>query len=152
MEHHQFAILLPLVVGAGAVECTIFIHALAVATTVNVFRYEKRRGHLGVHALKNFAILALVISVAFTAHLVEIGLWAVVLVLCGEFQEFTNAYYHSAVNYATLGYGDLLLTPAWRLLGPLEANQRSPDVRRFRRDGLAIVQRLVQARFEDLRN
>jgi hypothetical protein len=152
MEHHQFAILLPLVVGAGAVECTIFIRALAVATTVNLFRYEKRRGHLGAHAWKNFAILALVISVAFTAHLVEIGLWAVVLVLCGEFQEFTNAYYHSAVNYATLGYGDLLLTPAWRLLGPLEATNGALMFGVSAAMVFAVVQRLVQARFEDLRN
>jgi hypothetical protein len=152
MEHHQFAILLPLVVGAGAVECTIFIHALAVATTVNVFRYEKRRGHLGVHALKNFAILALVISVAFTAHLVEIGLWAVVLVLCGEFQEFTNAYYHSAVNYATLGYGDLLLTPAWRLLGPLEATNGALMFGVSAAMVFAVIQRVLQARFEDLRS
>jgi hypothetical protein len=152
MEHHQFAILLPLVVGVGAVECTIFIHALAVAATVNLFRYEKRRGHLGAHALKNFAILALVISVAFTAHLVEIGLWAVVLVLCGEFQEFTNAYYHSAVNYATLGYGDLLLTPAWRLLGPLEATNGALMFGVSAAMVFAVVQRLVQAMFEDLRN
>lgn len=151
MEHQQFAILLPLVVGIGAVECTIFIHALAVATTVNLFRYEKRRGHLGARALKSFAILALVISVAFTAHLVEIGLWAVVLVLCGEFQEFTNAYYHSAVNYATLGYGDLLLTPAWRLLGPLEATNGALMFGVSAAMVFAVVQRLVQARFEDLR-
>jgi hypothetical protein len=152
MEHHEFAILLPLVVGVGAVECTIFIHALAVATTVNVFRYEKRRGHLGAHALKNFAILALVISVAFTAHLVEIGLWAVVLVLCGEFKEFTNAYYHSAVNYATLGYGDLLLTPGWRLLGPLEATNGALMFGVSAAMVFAVIQRVLQARFEDLRS
>jgi hypothetical protein len=67
MQNHQFAILLPLAVGVGAVECTICIHALAMATTVNLFRYEKRRGHLGADALKNLAIIALVISVAFFA-------------------------------------------------------------------------------------
>jgi hypothetical protein len=50
MQNHQFAILLPLAVGVGAVECTIFVHALALATTVNLFRYEKRRGHLGADA------------------------------------------------------------------------------------------------------
>jgi hypothetical protein len=111
IQNHQFAILLPLAGGAGAVECTIFIHALAVTTTVNLFRYERRRGRLGAHALNNLAILALVISVAFVAHLVEIGLWAVLLVLCGEFQELGSAYYHPAVNYATLGYGDVLMTP-----------------------------------------
>ena len=113
MQNHQFAILIPLAVGVGAVECTIFVHALAVGTTVNLFRHEKRRGRLGAGALKDLGIIALVISVAFAAHLAEIGLWAVLLVLCDEFQELGTAYYHSAVNYTTLGYGDLLMTPAW---------------------------------------
>jgi ion channel len=45
----------------------------------------------------------------------------VVHLICGEFAEFGTAYYHSAVNYTTLGYGDLLMTPLWRLLGALEA-------------------------------
>ena len=152
MQNHQFAILLPLAVGVGAVECTIFIHALAMATTVNLFRYEKRRGHLGADALKNLAMIALVISVAFLAHLAEIGLRAVVLILCDEFQEFGTAYYHSAVNYATLGYGDLLLTPAWRLLGPLEATNGALMFGVSAAVVFAAVQRLVLARFADLRN
>ena len=67
---------------------------------------EKARA-LRRRRLKNLAIIVLVISVAFVAHLAEIGLWAVLLVLCGEFQELGTAYYHSAVNYTTLGYGDL---------------------------------------------
>jgi hypothetical protein len=41
--------------------------------------------------------------------------------ICGEFHDFSTAYYHSAVNYTTLGYDDLILSPKWRLLGPLEA-------------------------------
>ncbi|WP_439400160.1 hypothetical protein ACRQ5Q_41945 (plasmid) [Bradyrhizobium sp. PMVTL-01] len=46
------------------------------------------------------------------AHLVEIAQWAMLLVMCGEFREFGFACYHPAVNYTTLGYGDLLLTPS----------------------------------------
>jgi hypothetical protein len=151
MQSHQFAILLPLAVGAAAIECTIVIHALAVTTTVNLFRYEKRRGHLG-HALKDLAILSLVISVAFAAHLAEIGLWAVLLVLCGEFQELGTAYYHSAVNYATLGYGDVLMTSAWRLLGPLEATNGALMFGVSAAMVFAVLQRLVLARFADLRD
>jgi hypothetical protein len=152
MQNDQFSILLPLVVGVGAVECTIFVHALALATTVNLFRYEKRRGHLGADALNDLAIIALVISVAFMAHLAEIGLWAVLLVLCEEFHELGTAYYHSAVNYTTLGYGDLLLTPAWRLLGPLEATNGALMFGVSAAVVFAVVQRLVLARFGDLRN
>jgi len=152
MQNHQFAILLPLAVGVAAVECTIFVHALALATTVNLFRYEKKHGRLGAHPLMNLATIVLVISVAFVAHLAEIGLWAVLLVLCGEFPDPGTAYYHSAVNYATLGYGDVLMTPAWRLLGPLEATNGALMFGVSAAMVFAAVQRLVLARFEDLRS
>jgi Ion channel len=151
MANHQFSILLPLLVGGGAVACTILIHALTMAATINLFRHERRLGRAGAGALIDLAILALAISLAFVAHLIEIGLWAVLLVLCGEFQEFGNAYYHSAVNYTTLGYGDVLLTPSWRMLGPMEAANGALMFGVSTAMIFAVVQRLVLARFEDLR-
>jgi ion channel len=39
----------------------------------------------------------------------------------GEFGTFAVAFYHSAVNSTTLGYGDLVMSEHSRLLGPLEA-------------------------------
>jgi len=150
-QNHQFAILYPLVVGVGAVACTIFVHALALAATVNLFRHQRRLGRAGAGALIDLAIVALAISFAFVAHLIEIALWAVLLIICGEFQEFGNAFYHSAVNYTTLGYGDLLLTPSWRLLGPLEAANGALMFGFSTAMVFAVIQRLLMARFEDLR-
>jgi hypothetical protein len=150
-ENNQFAILLPLVVGGGAVACTIFVHAFAMAATINLFRHERKLGRAGASALINLAIVAVAISIAFMAHLIEIALWAMLLVICGEFQEFGNAYYHSAVNYTTLGYGDVLLTPSWRMLGPLEAANGALMFGVSTAMIFAVVQRLVLARFEDLR-
>jgi Ion channel len=151
MKDDQFAILYPLVVGIGAVACTIFVHALALAATVNLFRHQRRLGRAGAGALIDLAIVALAISFAFVAHLIEIALWAVLLIICGEFQEFGNAFYHSAVNYTTLGYGDLLLTPSWRLLGPLEAANGALMFGFSTAMVFAVIQRLLIARFEDLR-
>src|SRR5215813_9656438 len=85
-QNHQFAILYPLVVGVGAVACTIFVHALALAATVKLFRHERRLGHVGAGALIDLAIVAVAISFAFVAHLIEIALWAVLLIISGEFQ------------------------------------------------------------------
>ena len=143
--------LLPFAVGLAAVACTIFVHALALAATVNLFRHEKNLGRAGAGALIDLMILSLAISFAFAAHLIEIALWAVLLVLCGEFHEFGTAYYQSAVNYTTLGYGDLLLTPSWRLLGPLEATNGALMFGVSAAMVFAVIQRLVLARFEDLR-
>ena len=150
-QNHHIAILFSLLVSAGAVACTIFVHALAIFATVNLFRYERERGRAGAGALIDLAIFMLVISFAFVAHLIEIALWATLLVLCGEFQEFGIAFYCSAVNYTTLGYGDVLLTPSWRLLGPLEAMNGALMFGVSAAMVFAVIQRLVLARFGDLR-
>jgi Ion channel len=150
-QNHQFAILAPLVVSVSAIACTILVHALALTATVNLFRHERKLGRAGAGALIDLAIVALVISFAFVAHLIEIALWAVLLIICGEFQEFGSAYYCSAVNYTTLGYGDVLLTPSWRLLGPLEAANGMLMFGVSTAMVFAVMQRLILARFEDLR-
>jgi len=69
----------------------------------------------------NFILLQLVAALVLLVQLVNITLWAVLFWLCGEFAEFEAAYYHSAVNYSSLGYGDIVMSTRWRLLGPLEA-------------------------------
>jgi hypothetical protein len=149
---HRIATLLPLSVGASAVVCTIFLHALTVSATVNLVRHERRRGRAGASAWINVAIVALVVSFAFVAHLLEIAVWAVVFVLCGEFSAFGTAYYHSAVNYTTLGYGDVIMTPSWRLLGPLEAANGALMFGVSTAMIFAVIQRFIQDRFVDLRD
>ncbi len=37
------------------------------------------------------------------------------------FPSWELAFYFSATSYSTVGYGDVILPPSWRLLGPLEA-------------------------------
>ena len=49
-----------------------------------------------------------------------IAVWGELFVSCGEFVDFPTAFYHSTVNFATLGYGDIIMSPRWRLLGALE--------------------------------
>lgn len=49
------------------------------------------------------------------------AIWAGLFVYLGEFGRFEPALYFSGVNFATLGYGDIVMTDRWHLLGPLEA-------------------------------
>ena len=141
----QIDILLPLSIGACTVLCTILVHALALGATVNFFRYENRLGRPGAGVFVDLAIAVLVISFAFAAHLLAIGLWGVLFVALGKFQELGTAYYHS-------GYGDLLLTPSWRLLGPVEAASGALMFGVSTAMVFAVTQRLILARYEDLRN
>ncbi len=131
---HRVAILIPLAVGACAVLCTILIHALALGATVNYFRHERRLGRAGAGLWIDLTIVVRTMSIAFGAHLIEIALWAGLFVICGEFQEFGTAYYHSAVNYTTLGYGDVIMSPTWKLLGAAGSSRWSAYVRCFNCD------------------
>jgi hypothetical protein len=47
--------------------------------------------------------------------------WAWMFKMLGEFEEFGAAFYHSAVNFGSLGYGDVVMSDEHKLLGALEA-------------------------------
>ena len=151
IQVHQVAIVTPLTVGAGAVICTIFIHSLALGATVNFFRRETRLGRAGMRYLIDLTIVVLVMSFAFVAHLFEIAVWALLFMICGEFKDFGAAYYHSAVNYSTLGYGDVIMSSTWKLLGPLEAADGSLMFGVSTAMIFAVILRLLETRFADLR-
>jgi hypothetical protein len=151
-ENHQVRVLVPLAVGAIPVICTIVIHGMAVMATVNFFRRERKLGYAGVTLWIDLLIVSTVIIIAFAAHLLEIGLWAWLFMICGEFQEFGLAFYHSAVNYTTLGYGDVIMSSAWKLMGPLEAADGALMFGVSTAMIFAVIQRLLLTRYVDLRD
>ena len=148
----HITILLPLVIGAITTLGTICIHALPLSATVAAARREKRLGRAGRGFWIDMAIVARSLLYALIAHLLEIALWALVLLACGEFSDFGMAYYHSAVNYTSLGYGDLLMTPSWRLLGPLETTNGMLMFGVSTAMIFALIQHLVEIRFVDLKH
>jgi hypothetical protein len=75
----------------------------------------------------------------------------VVYMICGEFSDFGTAFYHSAVNDTSLGYGDLIMSPSWRLLGPLETANGTLLSGVSTAMIFAVMLWLIQARFTDLK-
>jgi len=62
-----------------------------------------------------------VMVLLFIGNSAQVVIRAVLFLYLGEFSEFGQAVYHSAVNFATLGYGDIVMSAKYKLLGPLEA-------------------------------
>jgi hypothetical protein len=100
---------------------TLMVQAIATIAIVRVVAALVRRGLAGRSFWVDAAIMMLVLIIALAAILVQVAVWAASFMVCGEFADFATAYYHSAVNFTTLGYGDLVMSRRWRLLGPLEA-------------------------------
>jgi hypothetical protein len=110
------------ILSAGALSlANLTLLALAAAGLVRFLpplasRAVARAPFWGGAAILSTGLLALLVSA-----LAQIALWAGAFLLCGEFEDFDEAFYHSAVNFTTLGYGDIVMSRRWRLLGPLEA-------------------------------
>ena len=70
---------------------------------------------------RNISLLAVIMMLVTAGSLLQVMIWAVLFVSIGEFDRLEPALYYSAVNFSTLGYGDIVMSERWRLLGPLEA-------------------------------
>jgi hypothetical protein len=108
-------------VGIGVTLSALVIQAGAVALGVEGIAALLARRVLGAHLWRNALATVMLVLILLLGHMTQIALWAVAFVAVGEFGEFAVAVYHSAVNYTTLGYGDIVMSPRWRLLAPQEA-------------------------------
>jgi hypothetical protein len=97
---------LPLAISLVTILATIVIHALAVLSIFHFVRRQHLLRRAGVRFWRDLAIVSAATLRAGVAHLVEVFIWAVVFVLCGEFRGLAPALYSSATLYTTLGYGD----------------------------------------------
>jgi voltage-gated potassium channel len=86
---------------------------------------EWARAHLprAIHRLgpwRSGVLMVRLTTLIVCLHMSEILLWAWFYRLyC--FSTWESAFYFSATSYSTVGYGDLVLPRAWRLVGPTES-------------------------------
>jgi len=146
------AVLQPLAIFLLTTLATIVIHALALISIVHFVRHQRRLGWAGVRFWRDVTIVASATLLALTAHLLEIIVWAMVLVFCGEFAGLGVAFYHSAMNYTSLGYGDIVMSSSWKMLGPLETADGMLMFGVSTAMIFAVIQRLVETRFRDSNN
>jgi hypothetical protein len=71
------------------------------------------------------------------------------ITLCGEFSQLAAAFYHSGMNYTTLGDSEKVMSPSWRLLAPLEAANGMLMFGVSTAMLFAVIQRLFQIRFSE---
>jgi len=144
---NQISVLSPLLVGVAATFCTIIVHALILGFIVTQVRRDVQRGLVGVRFWTDVTVVTGATLLALAGHIVEVGLWALAFELCGEFSNFATAFYHSAVNYTTLGDDTVVMSARWRLLGPIEASDGMLMFGVSTAAIFAVIQRLIQARF-----
>lgn len=113
-----------LAVGVLLTVLTVVVHGLG--TTWWILRL-KRHGDAMVaerRTLRPMKVLCSTATVLMLLHVLEVLLWSVVYLMLpdlGEIKDIEAATYFSAVTFASLGYGDLVIAGPWRLLSAFQA-------------------------------
>ena len=111
-----------LVVGVPAMLLCLIVQVAVVFWCVRYCARQTAHEPIRPGWLKAIRPLAVSMVAMLIANAVQIALWGGLFVWLGEFEEFYPAIYHSAVNFTSLGYGDVVMKQEWKLLGPLEAS------------------------------
>ncbi len=114
--------LIALLLGIATIAVSMGIQVLAVVVMVRQITHYQANNEINGAFRIDAVILSIVLTVMFAGHILQIAIWALLFVFLQEFTDFATAFYHSTVNFASLGYGDIVMSEKWRLLGALEAS------------------------------
>ncbi|HEY7230511.1 MAG TPA: potassium channel family protein [Pseudolabrys sp.] len=107
-------------VGGAVSAVNISIHALIMTTVVLVAQRASAKPILRFSS-PLIVVMAPTVLVLMITHALEVLVWAAAYWLVGAAPDGTDRVYFAFVNYTTLGYGDVLPTARWQLLGPVTA-------------------------------
>jgi voltage-gated potassium channel len=72
------------------------------------------------HVYRRVGLLLRVFVWIVLLHLIQVVLWAFVFLRAGQLPNLETAVYFSLVTYTTIGFGDIVLGPGWRVLAGIE--------------------------------
>ena len=100
------------------------VQAISIMFLISVLSNQlKIRGRSpeDISIFRGFLILITTLVFLLGNCILQIAMWAIAFIQLGEFIDYQEAFYHSAVNFTTLGYGDIVMDHPWRILGAMEA-------------------------------
>lgn len=112
-------LLLNLFVGTLMISLTVIIHTFGLMAVTHAMNWITGRIRIEGHRSRILAMNTVVIGI-FAVLTAEIWLWAVCYELIGVVADFPTALYFSTTTFATVGYGDVIADPHWRMLSALE--------------------------------
>lgn len=136
-------------VGLPAMLLCVAIQAWAAFWCVRHFMRQIRRVKPEERSIAGIGPLLVAMTAMMLGSFAQVGLWGILFIALGEFSELYEAIYHSAVNFASLGYGDIIMSKNWKLLGPLEAINGVLMLGMSAAALMVILQQLIKVQFSN---
>lgn len=113
--------LIQILLGAMLLMVSTMIAGGSALAMLDFFR--RKAGWLATEPYNLKLVAALMIATLWVMLIVTLSVWgwAATFLLLGAFAGIEEALYFSLVVFTTLGFGDVLLPPEWRLLGGIMA-------------------------------
>lgn len=115
------SLLLNLAAATMMVAITTLVHFFGLLGLTRLMSRAHVRLHTHTGPLQQAGMILLVVFGLFALHTVQIWLYAALYRSLGELRTFEEALYFATVTFVSLGYGDIVLTPKWRVLSAIEA-------------------------------
>jgi hypothetical protein len=97
--------------------CAI-VHIAIVTAMINFLR--RHQPSSGAYTKNERLIMvAGLFAVSLVSHTLHIYIWAIALRFVGALQTFEEQIYYALVTYTTVGYGDVVVEPGFRILGAM---------------------------------
>jgi len=121
VNNQEESLLDQIIVGGVPSLANLIIHAVLLAVVVRTVRHLSGHGQARPAVLTDTLIIVATGILLVAGHFVEVLIWAGTYAIVGAAPPGTDLVYFAFSNYTTLGYGDVLPVPRWRLLGPMTA-------------------------------
>lgn len=100
---------------------TVIIHAVGTVRVVLPLSHIWRSRSEGGESPQAIVPLMRLVSGLLLLHVLAMSVWAAAFAAVGMLPDFETSLYYSLKSYTTVGYGDVLPSASWRLIGPIEA-------------------------------
>lgn len=110
-----------LVLATAMVCTTVAFHFSGILVLMGLLRSRGPRFHAEDSIYGQVTLVVSMVIGVFALHTVEIWLYAFVYTLIDAIEHFEAALYFSTVTFASLGYGDIVLSEKWRLFSAIES-------------------------------
>jgi hypothetical protein len=140
--------LMNLIIGLPIMLLCLALQAVVTFGSIRFYIGQSGRMRPGGGLFAQVRPLLIVMIAMMLGNFVQIVIWGALFIFLGEFSMFYEAVYHSAVNFTSLGYGDVVMSARWKLMGPLEAANGILMLGMTSATLVAIIQHLIKAHSE----
>jgi voltage-gated potassium channel Kch len=109
-----------LVLAFSIVAVCLVLHVASIVVMGDWLLDQRDKRAKPIRGMGYIVLLVITFSAIIVLHMIETAIWASFYYVRGLFPDFETSLYFSITSYTTIGFGDVVLPRAWRMLGGIE--------------------------------